>query len=108
MIIRTLDNIFVNLDNVTKIRFDHSDRYYPISVIYKTKLSRCHEDENDFDREYPLADFGIDSADLYKIRDKFIAALKKNEPYFDFREAYVQTCEDPETVLKDIEETYDK
>jgi hypothetical protein len=90
------------------IEVQYTDAKHQLKTAIVNLIDYDHEDENDFDHEYPLADFGIDSAGLYKIRDEFITALKKNEPYFDFRTAYVQTFEDPEAVLKRIEETYDK
>lgn len=96
MIIRTIDNVFVNLDSVAKIRFNPKNPE-PIEIVYPFKME---EYDNYYDVGYPLADMGANPEDVVKIMEMFIIALKRNEPYFDFREAYLRTCDGPSEVIE--------
>lgn len=96
MIIRTIDNVFVNLDSVAKIRFNHESSE-TIEIIYQFKTEG---DDYYYDVDYPLADMGANPEDIVKIMEMFIIALKRNEPYFDFREAYLRTCDGPSEVIE--------
>lgn len=96
MIIRTIDNVFVNLDSVAKIRFNPKNPE-PIEIVYPFK---AEEYDNYYDVDYPLADMGADSDDVVKLMEMFIIALKKNEPYFDFREAYIKLCNSASEVIE--------
>lgn len=84
MIIRTIDDKFVNLNNVAKVEFNFKAAD-PIEIKYPFR----EEGEDLYDVDYPLGDVFIGETDLAKIRDWFIEALEKNKPYFDFRDAYI-------------------
>lgn len=98
MIIRTIDNVFVNLNNVTKIEFDF--KHYHILPIVITHPVKREDDDCFYDIDDVLADMGVDTDDLNKIMDMFIDALEKDEPYFDFREAYLRTCNSPSEMIE--------
>lgn len=106
MIIRTIDNVFVNLNNITRIKFkvDSSDQ-----ILIERPIKE--EGEEDFyTADYPLADMYIDPEGLLKIRDMFIEALEKNKPYFDFRDAFVEAFKSPTEkidAMESIKELYD-
>lgn len=106
MIIRTIDNVFVNLDNVTRIKFDFNRRaYFPIVITHPVKME---EDDYYYDFDDVLMDMPYEPDGLNKIMDMFIEALEKNEPYFDFRKAYLSTLQgmDREEAAEDISRTY--
>ena len=88
MIIRTIDNVFVNLDSVAKIRFNPENS--EIEIVYPFKMEGY---DYYYDVDCPLADMGANPEDIVKIMEMFIIALKRNEPYFDFREAYLEALQ---------------
>ena len=89
MIIRTIDDVFVNLNSVTRIRFN-PESSEQIEIVYSVKME---SDDYYYDVDYPLVDVFTDKEIILKIRDMFIEALEKNEPYFDFREAYLEALQ---------------
>lgn len=105
MIIRTIDDVFLNLNNITRIKFkvDSSEQ---ILIEHPIK----EEGEDFYTVDFPLADMYINSEGLLKIRDMFIEALEKNKPYFDFRDAFVEAFKSPTEkidAMESIEKLYD-
>jgi hypothetical protein len=107
MIIRTIDNVFVNLDSIAKIRFN-PESSETIEIVYPFKMEG---DDYYYDVDYPLADMFADKDIISLIMNKFIKALVKKRSYFDFGEAYFEAYRElgygDRKAAEDISRTYD-